>query len=145
MKYNRIWAVLGMSCIIFGCSKSSGKNKKNGNSEDKPNASENPNSPEEALKKLSPFHLKQVEDWEANIVKSCSSNSIFTESDKFNQEINGKKKSWNNPESRLRLLWIDGVERRNLANPTRYLSLGPIVGPVSRQARKDMPSGRRSG
>ena len=91
MKLSRIWAVLGLSCLIFGCSKSSGKNKKNGNGEDKPNASESPNSPEEALKKLSPFHLKQVEDWEANIVKSCSSNSIFTESDKHSPEISGKK------------------------------------------------------
>ena len=91
MKLSRIWAVLGLSCLIFGCSKSSGKNKKNGNGEDTPNASESPNSPEEALKKLSPFHLKQVEDWEANIVKSCSSNSIFTESDKNSPEISGKK------------------------------------------------------
>lgn len=95
INFNRIIIALGLLIGLIGCSNSSGKNRKNDDNVNDPTPSDNPKTAEEAVKKLSSFHLKQYEDWKDSIVKSCSSNSIFSHSEshqldqskKVNREI----------------------------------------------------------
>jgi hypothetical protein len=95
INFYRIIMALGLSIVLIGCSKSSGKNRKNDGNGNGPTPIDNPKTAEEAIKRLSSFHLKQYEDWKDSVVKSCSSNSIFSnseshpldESKKVNKEI----------------------------------------------------------